>query len=648
MNLSNIGCDTIHFVYLGYPLPKYAVASLKLAKEYGGMKVHLLASKKNKKFIDSLLINFTALEDFYDNKIFEPSERNLLNDKNFLNGFWLKTLERFFVLSQFVKKNKLENFFHAELDQLLFGADELVLNIEKSQKSGIFIPFHSNTEAIASVFYCNNIHSLDSLLMTASTSGYRNEMELIAKCAQNNPNLFIALPTMVSKIIGSDIAKSKNIFELSPTVLGGVVDAAQVGAWIAGLDVFHTPMNQMPKTKFVEPLRDDLLSRQHLEKFKFQIDFEKNQLNIVFDNTFLIRIFNLHIHSKIHQSLVGPRSLLIQLFEEANQDKSVSLKAARKIHLKNILDRVFRNISSANKFSLMIKKILKVLKKKFNYLLGRRPSSYPYISGDTFRKIANFVWEKKIENVKPKNIKAGDIIFCKSDYLLDLESEILCKIDVPIVLLLGNSDINHNNCNQIKSRQKSVFEIYAQNLSDAISGWKVLPIGIENAFLSNHGKLSKKIIKQSSVIKNFFRVMCAFSIYTNVKERLPVAQELLTCSSVDIFQSLDSLSHQKSLQKYAFVVSPPGNGLDTHRTWEAFYFKCVPIVKRSYMTNIYETMGLPIWIVNSYEELKTMNEISLKEKYMTFVPNLNNPAIWADYWINEIKKSSETAKKIEK
>lgn len=372
MNFSNIGCDTIHFVYLGYPLPKYAVASIKLAKEYSGMKVHLLASEKNKKFINSLLINFTPLEDFYNNKIFEIPEKNLLNDKNFLNGFWLKTLERFFVLSQFVKKNKLDIFFHAELDQLLFGIDELVLNIEKSKKIGIFIPFHSNTEAIASVFYCNNIHSLDSLLMTASTTGYRNEMELIASCAQNNPNLFMALPTMASKIMGSNIAKSKNIFELSPTALGGVVDAAQVGAWIAGTDVFHTPMNQMPKTKFVEPLRDNLLTRQHLEKFKFQIDFEKNQLNIVFDNTFLIRIFNLHIHSKIHQSLAGPRSLLTQLFETANQDEPVSLKAARKLHLKNILDRVVRNISSANKILLMFRKILKILNKKINNFLKKK------------------------------------------------------------------------------------------------------------------------------------------------------------------------------------------------------------------------------------------------------------------------------------
>ena len=43
-------------------------------------------------------------------------------------------------------------------------------------------------------------------------------------------------------------------------------------------------------------------------------------------------------------------------------------------------------------------------------------------------------------------------------------------------------------------------------------------VDVENAFYSNHGKLSKKIVKQSSVTKKKFRVMCSFSIYTNVND----------------------------------------------------------------------------------------------------------------------------------
>lgn len=31
---------------------------------------------------------------------------------------------------------------------------------------------------------------------------------------------------------------------------------------------------------------------------------------------------------------------------------------------------------------------------------------------------------------------------------------------------------------------------------------------------------------------------------------------------------------------------------------------------------------------------------------MTFLLNFNNPAIWGEYWINEIEKSSERAKKL--
>jgi hypothetical protein len=98
--------------------------------------------------------------------------------------------------------------------------------------------------------------------------------------------------------------------------------------------------------------------------------------------------------------------------------------------------------------------------------------------------------------------------------------------------------------------------------------------------------------------------------------------------------------HQKALARYAFVASPPGNGLDTHRTWEAMYLNCVPIVKRSFMTEEFERLGLPIWIVDSYEELKKYDENALKAKYLELEPKFKSDALWFDYWKDLIRKSS--------
>jgi hypothetical protein len=53
-------------------------------------------------------------------------------------------------------------------------------------------------------------------------------------------------------------------------------------------------------------------------------------------------------------------------------------------------------------------------------------------------------------------------------------------------------------------------------------------------------------------------------------------------------------------------------------------------------------------VVNSYEELKDINENLLKKKYFLFVQNFSNKSIWADYWINQIKESSKKIKILNK
>jgi hypothetical protein len=57
--------------------------------------------------------------------------------------------------------------------------------------------------------------------------------------------------------------------------------------------------------------------------------------------------------------------------------------------------------------------------------------------------------------------------------------------------------------------------------------------------------------------------------------------------------------------KYAFVISPHGNGLDCHRTWEALCLGCIPIVKTSGLDPLFE--GLPVWIVSSWKDVTEEN-----------------------------------------
>lgn len=62
-------------------------------------------------------------------------------------------------------------------------------------------------------------------------------------------------------------------------------------------------------------------------------------------------------------------------------------------------------------------------------------------------------------------------------------------------------------------------------------------------------------------------------------------------------------------RQYPFWLSPRGNGIDCHRTWEALYLDIIPIVWNNSLTVLYE--NLPVLIINGIEEL---NEKFLREK----------------------------------
>jgi hypothetical protein len=52
---------------------------------------------------------------------------------------------------------------------------------------------------------------------------------------------------------------------------------------------------------------------------------------------------------------------------------------------------------------------------------------------------------------------------------------------------------------------------------------------------------------------------------------------------------------------HVFVISPRGNGLDCHRTWEALPLRSIPIVKRSALDELHA--GFPIAIVDDRREI---------------------------------------------
>ena len=87
----------------------------------------------------------------------------------------------------------------------------------------------------------------------------------------------------------------------------------------------------------------------------------------------------------------------------------------------------------------------------------------------------------------------------------------------------------------------------------------------------------------------------------------------------------------KNITNYKFIVSPHGNGLDCHRTYEAMFLGSIPIVKTSPLDVIYKDMPIII--------LKDWNEINIdkivEQSKQTILKSKEK--FYLKYWTNLIR-----------
>jgi hypothetical protein len=89
------------------------------------------------------------------------------------------------------------------------------------------------------------------------------------------------------------------------------------------------------------------------------------------------------------------------------------------------------------------------------------------------------------------------------------------------------------------------------------------------------------------------------------------------------------------MANHAFVLSPHGNGLDCHRTWEALCLGCIPIVKTSGLDPLFE--DLPVWIVREWSDVTAdaMREVVDMFQGRTFKTDRLTLTFWTSKWRSE-------------
>lgn len=97
---------------------------------------------------------------------------------------------------------------------------------------------------------------------------------------------------------------------------------------------------------------------------------------------------------------------------------------------------------------------------------------------------------------------------------------------------------------------------------------------------------------------------------------------------------LSARKYLMMLGQHKFAISPRGNGLDAHRTWEALLVGTIPIVRESALVPLYSQ--LPILVVKSWEQVTPRLLRDFYREVQAKLALFHYERLFADYWIGQI------------
>lgn len=238
---------------------------------------------------------------------------------------------------------------------------------------------------------------------------------------------------------------------------------------------------------------------------------------------------------------------------------------------------------------------------------------------------------------------------------LDIFVQNIDKLDNEVMLITSDGDRSVPSSYKLETVQKIlncdfIKYWYTQNYDRSIihNKLKYIPIGLDlhtNKWLINNSIDQKLEYMENSrlhIIKenNILQIFCDAHLNITNKERMILYYQLKYNTNIVFLNKLVPFKEiTQKYNKYHFALSPIGNGIDCHRTWELFLAGVIVIMKSTSLDNMFIDNNLPVVIINEWNELNHDLENKLKvwhDKYypMTSIENIY-PKFSYTYWISK-------------
>ena len=227
----------------------------------------------------------------------------------------------------------------------------------------------------------------------------------------------------------------------------------------------------------------------------------------------------------------------------------------------------------------------------------------------------------------PKN---QDIVFCKTDFILNLFGALQRLPVKNLGLITHESDFAITE--QLFVNRPSCIKVwYAQNIAHADPCLKPIPIGLADAHCNITLK-ADKLLRLGTVEKLLY---VNHRVQNNPRARAWIYEHFKNSDWCTVHTPDLSLDEYKSeLDRHQFILCPAGNGIDTHRCWEALYHGIIPIVERHLTMSTLE--DLPAIVVDDF---RSVTKEFLLEQYNKLQNQTTRPEkLQVEYWIQQLRQ----------
>lgn len=270
-------------------------------------------------------------------------------------------------------------------------------------------------------------------------------------------------------------------------------------------------------------------------------------------------------------------------------------------------------------------------------------------------------YSTRIDPQKLHDLLPNTAIYIHTACIADFVANHLQQLQVPVTLVTGADDLSvsyQELGTDVVERlldSPKVLRWFAQNAEVVHPKLKLIPIGIDYHMLAgNHAKpwrrfqsplgQEKELLKVKSIAPPLSERMC--TAYSNWHFAMDRGDRQECFDKIDkdcVFFEPHMVSRRQSWQnntQHLFTISPLGNGLDCHRTWEALLLGTIPIVHTSPLDPLYE--DLPVCIVQDWGEVT--HDFLLKQRDKMLGSTYNYSKLYVQYW-RELLRAGKTSGK---